>query len=163
MGSTRNTLLLVVIMAFTCSAMPLSMAFAHCEIPCGIYGDEMRIAMIKEDIATIEKSMNQISDLSKQQNPNYNQLVRWVQNKEHHADRIRDVVTQYFMSQRLKHPKKEGSKEARAYEKKLSLLHQMMVHAMKCKQTIDLAHVEKLKTLADTFEQAYFGRGDKKR
>jgi nickel superoxide dismutase len=30
-------------------------AAAHCEIPCGIYDDEMRINMVLEHIATIEK------------------------------------------------------------------------------------------------------------
>ena len=27
--------------------------FAHCEVPCGIYNDELRIAMLYEDITTI--------------------------------------------------------------------------------------------------------------
>ena len=35
-------------------------AWAHCEIPCGIYDDHMRIHMIEEHITTIEKSMQQI-------------------------------------------------------------------------------------------------------
>ena len=38
---------------------------AHCEIPCGIYGDKMRIHMLKEHITTIEKSMKQIAELQK--------------------------------------------------------------------------------------------------
>jgi len=41
-------------------------ASAHCEIPCGIYDDEMRINMINEHIATIEKSMNQIMKIEKE-------------------------------------------------------------------------------------------------
>ena len=36
-------------------------AVAHCEIPCGIYTDEMRVQMIEEHCKTIEKSMSQIS------------------------------------------------------------------------------------------------------
>lgn len=31
-------------------------ASAHCEIPCGIYDDQMRVNMIGEHITTIEKS-----------------------------------------------------------------------------------------------------------
>ena len=60
-------------------------AKAHCEIPCGIYGDSVRIALLYEHIETIEKSMNQINELSKSENPDYNQLVRWVMNKEEYA------------------------------------------------------------------------------
>ena len=136
------------------SAVP---AFSHCEIPCGIYGDEMRFAMMKEDIATIEKSMKQIVELSKQASPNHNQIVRWVQNKEHHADKIRDVVTQYFLAQRVKPVLSKGSAEHDAYLNKLKLLHEMIVTSMKCKQTTDLAHVEKLKQLLDAFSKAYLG------
>ncbi len=132
-------------------------ASSHCEIPCGIYGDEMRFAMMKEDIATIEKSMNQVIELSKEAKPNYNQIVRWVQNKENHADKIRDVVTQYFMAQRVKPDLSKGSAEQGAYVNKLKLLHEMIVTSMKCKQTTDLAHVEELKQLVDRFEKAYLG------
>ena len=58
---------------------------AHCEIPCGIYADSIRISLIEEHITTIEKSMNQINEISASSSPNYNQLVRWVTNKEEHA------------------------------------------------------------------------------
>ena len=133
-------------------------AFSHCEIPCGIYGDEIRFAMMKEDIATIEKSMKQVVELSKQASPNHNQIVRWVQNKEHHADKIRDVATQYFMAQRVKPVLSKGSAEHDAYLNKLKLLHEMIVTSMKCKQTTDLAHVEKLKQLLDAFSKSYFGK-----
>ena len=40
-------------------------AFAHCEIPCVIYDDEMRIRIINEHIVTVEKSMKQIIELEK--------------------------------------------------------------------------------------------------
>ena len=132
-------------------------ASSHCEIPCGIYGDETRFTMMREDIATIEKSMKQIVELSKQAGPNQNQIVRWVQNKEYHADKIRDVATQYFMAQRVKPALSKGSAEQDAYVHKLKLLHLMVVYSMKCKQTTDLAHVEKLKQLVDRFEKAYLG------
>lgn len=155
----KNARMAVVGLAMTLIWVTLSSvpAFSHCEIPCGIYGDEMRFAMMKEDIATIEKSMKQVVELSKQASPNHNQIVRWVQNKEHHADKIREVVTQYFMAQRVKPVSSKGSAEHDAYSNKLGLLHEMIVTAMMCKQTTDLAHVEKLKQLVDMFEKAYLG------
>ena len=125
-------------------------ASAHCEIPCGIYDDEMRINMINEHIATIEKSMNQIMSLEKEKHHNANQLVRWVMNKEHHASELQDIVTQYFMTQRIKI-------NAKDYDKKLGFLHQMLVYSMKCKQTTDLSHVTKLRNLVKEFQTLYFG------
>ena len=38
--------------------------FGHCQVPCGIYDDAVRIVLLKEHVATIEKAMNQIEQLS---------------------------------------------------------------------------------------------------
>ena len=48
---------LIVLTALCVSLAFAAPAFAHCEIPCGIYDDEMRLKMIAEHITTIEKSM----------------------------------------------------------------------------------------------------------
>ena len=80
----------------------VNLAVAHCEIPCGIYDDEMRIQMILENITTIEKSMHQILSIEQSKSLNSNQLVRWVMNKENHADDLQEIITQYFLTQRIK-------------------------------------------------------------
>ncbi len=41
-----------------------SLAWPHCQVPCGIYNDQMRFDMISEHIATIEKSMKQTTGLA---------------------------------------------------------------------------------------------------
>jgi nickel superoxide dismutase len=124
-----------------------SSALAHCEIPCGIYDDGARMKMIFEHATTIEKSMQKISELEKGNEAN--QLVRWVTNKEKHAELLQDIVTQYFMTQRIK-------LDAKDYDKKITALHKMLIFSMKCKQTIDLANVEKLRGAAQEFEKLYF-------
>lgn len=137
-----------------CNASP---AFAHCEIPCGIYDDEARANMIAEHITTIEKSMNQIAALSGETPLNHNQITRWVRNKEDHASKLQHIATQYFMTQRVKPADKEDTEAYAAYTKRLTLLHQMMVYAMKAKQTTDPANVEKLRALLSEFKEEYFG------
>ena len=139
----------------------VSSPLAHCEIPCGIYHDETRIHLIKEHIETIEKSMNQIMELSKASPVNYNQLIRWTTNKEDHANKIQEIVTQYFMTQRLKPAEGADAATRDKYLTKLALLHEMLVSAMKTKQTTDLAHVAKLKKLTSEFHEAYFGMTEK--
>jgi len=123
--------------------------YAHCEIPCGIYDDEMRIEMINEHIDTIEKSMKQITALAPAPGHHANQLTRWVMNKEHHANELQEIVSQYFLTQRIKSDQPD-------YEKKLVLLHQMLVTAMKCKQTTDLKNTETLRKLTADFAKLYF-------
>ncbi|MCE2439836.1 MAG: superoxide dismutase [Candidatus Latescibacteria bacterium] len=130
-------------------------AFAHCEIPCGIYGDEARFSAIAENLKTIEKSMNQINLLSAEAGKNANQLVRWVNNKETHADQIREIVAQYFLAQRIKAPANDDPAAGKTYSRKLALLHQMIVSAMKCKQTADPAHVKKSRELLEAFQALY--------
>ncbi len=132
---------------------------AHCEIPCGIYTDSMRVQMIEEHCKTIAKSMAQITALSKKPASEVsNQLVRWVGNKERHATEIQHIVTQYFMTQRVK-PADVGDRKAHAaYVKKLTLLHRMLISAMKCKQTTDVAHVEALRKSLKEFSDVYFGK-----
>jgi nickel superoxide dismutase len=131
--------------------LPATSVFSHCEIPCGIYDDAMRIKMIRENIATIEKSMIAIQSLEKEKGHDSNQLVRWIMNKEDHANQLQEIVTQYFMTQRIK-------PDAKDYSKELETLHQMLIYSMKCKQTIDLSHVEKLKSLVTDFEKLYFAK-----
>ncbi len=135
-----------------------SLAYSHCQIPCGIYDDEGRFDMITEHITTVEKSMKLIKTLSAQQNPNMNQVIRWVNNKEKHADEISHIVTYYFMAQRVKLPTKDNMKAFNEYVRKLTLLHEMLIYAMKTKQTTDLDNVDKLRSLLDEFHKVYFGK-----
>ena len=129
--------------------------FGHCEIPCGIYGDEERFKAIAEDLKTIEKSMIQIQSLSSDPNNHMNQLVRWVNNKEKHADHIQDTVAQYFLAQRIKVPATGDAAAEEVYSQKLSLLHKMVVYAMKCKQTVDTENVKNLHKYLDQFQKLY--------
>jgi len=136
-------------------AILASIAYSHCQIPCGIYDDEARFGEIAEHITTIEKSMKEIDRLSAEAKPNMNQIVRWVNNKELHADELSEIVTYYFMAQRVKLPTEGDAKAQNEYVNKLTLLHQMLVYSMKAKQTTDLENVEKLKSLLNEFHKVY--------
>jgi len=137
------------IVAVFCTALVLNAtsAFSHCEVPCGIYDDEVRMMMVFEHAATIEKAMKQIAELEK--GGNANQLVRWVTTKDYHADELQHIVSQYFMTQRIKF-------DAADYDKKLASLHKLLVYAMQCKQTIDTGNVDKLRAAAEEFKALYF-------
>lgn len=137
------------------SVVLASIAYSHCQIPCGIYDDEARFDSIAEHITTIEKSMKMITELSDQDKPNMNQIVRWINNKDHHADELSEIVTYYFMAQRIKLPAAGDTKAYNDYVKKLTLLHEMLVYSMKSKQTTDLGNVEKLRDALKKFHQAY--------
>ena len=133
----------------------------HCEVPCGIYGDSLRVSLIKEHIKTIEKAMDQINSISSEESPNYNQLVRWVMNKESHATEIQHIVAQYFLHQRVKMPKEDLSKKEsmaahKQYNALLQSLHALQVYSMKAKQGTDTKNIVKLENAIKKFEALYF-------
>ena len=137
---------------FAAALLLASIAGAHCQIPCGIFDDKARIAEMEEHVTTIEKSMKEIAALSANETSplNSNQLVRWVNNKEEHAGKLTDIVTYYFLAQRIK-------PDSTNYEAQLKTLHSIMIAAMKAKQTVDLKYTEELRELIHTFEHLYFG------
>jgi nickel superoxide dismutase len=151
----KSRILLLWVFA-VCLMLPSPGLRAHCEIPCGIYNDELRITLLREHCDTIEKSMKMIAELSAADEINYNQLVRWVNNKEDHANELQHIVTQYFMTQRVKPAAGSDESAQKSYTAQLSLLHRMLVSAMKAKQTIDPAHVEELRKLIAEFAGLYF-------
>jgi nickel superoxide dismutase len=146
-----SLVLLVLVMASA------SKTYAHCEVPCGIFDDEARVKMIREDIATIEKAILQIEELSKASPVNHNQVIRWVMTKEDHANKIQETVSQYFMAQRVK-PVDPADQEAHAkYLSQLTALHDLMIFAVKSQQSLDLQNIVKMHEAVDRFEIAYFG------
>ena len=150
-----KTLVIAAMVLLTAAAC--SMLRAHCQIPCGIYDDPARFVEMREHVTTIEKAMRQVDSLSRADQPNHNQLVRWVNNKEAHAGKLSEIVTYYFMAQRVK-PK--GAEDAAAYKKyvtQITLLHGILVNAMKAKQTTDMDYCAKLRDGIDRFEASYLG------
>jgi nickel superoxide dismutase len=125
-------------------------------MPCGIYDDPARLAAIAENCTTVEKAMKQIVELSADPKANMNQIVRWVNTKDEHADDTDYIISYYFMAQRIK-PVEKGAEGYDKYIKQLTLLHEMLITSMKTKQTTDLANVEKLRSLLAEFRESYLG------
>ena len=151
----QATRLLVAGVIMTCA---VTFALAHCQIPCGIYGDDTRFTLMREHVTTIEKSMKEIERIGGEKTPNNNQLVRWVTNKEHHSDELAEIVTFYFMAQRVEPVSEEKKGDHAKYVKQITLLHQILVQSMKAKQVTDISCCTQLSKLIDEFHEAYAGK-----
>lgn len=124
--------------AFLMSTLYAPNALAHCQIPCGIYDDHARVETMLEDVNTIHKSIDLITELAGATDPqSQNQLVRWVMNKEQHAQNIIDTISDYFLTQRVKASQDD-------YAERLQRHHAVIVAAMRAKQNADPAVVEDL-------------------
>ena len=131
-----------------------SSALAHCQVPCGIYDDDARHTAMLEDANTIEKAMKHINELAPNTDgQSANQVVRWVNTKEEHATRIIDVISVYFLTQKLK-PVAEGADGRTKYLARLEAAHGVMKAAMKTKQTVDTSNVEALRNALKAFHSA---------
>jgi nickel superoxide dismutase len=156
----RKLAMLAGLAALAAFARPV---FAHCQVPCGIFTDTLRIHMMREDLATIEKAMRMIIEIGAAEKPDWNQLVRWVTTKEEHAEKIMDCVAAYFLAQRVKVPAADADGAAlAAYHAQLSTLHRLTVAAMKTKQTTDQRFVTECRKLVDEFAALYFSPEDLK-
>ena len=129
----------------------------HCEVPCGIYADQMRFEQMLEDTATIAKAISSINELASSMADTppsgkaINQATRWVTTKENHATNTQQIISQYFLTQRIKPDHKE-------YVGQLATSHKVLVAAMKCKQDSNPATAEALKKAILDLYRAYEGK-----
>ena len=139
MQNSKNILFLMVLTAALISLGSPQSIHAHCQIPCGIYDDHARVAAMLEDSVTIEKSIKLINELAgKTDAQSQNQIVRWVMNKEKHAQNIIATISDYFLTQRVKPDQKD-------YSERLEKHHKVILDAMKAKQNSDMAIAASLK------------------
>ena len=131
-----------------------NLILAHCQIPCGIYDDALRIIILKENFQTIKKSMEQIVKLSNQSDAlSKNQITRWITTKEYHSQNVQKIISEYFLTQRI-------NESDESYIDKTTLLQKLLVISMKCKQTVDTKHIEEAIILIEKFSKLYFDKHD---
>merc|ERR1712127_95275 len=130
----------------------------HCQVPCGIFDDPKLVAEVREAVATIQKAMVQINELSMEMSAlNINQITRWVNTKEEHAGKIITLMSEYCLCQRVKPvgAPKSPFKEEKDYIAALQGHHAVMLAAVKCKQTVDEANAAALEAAAAEMSKMY--------
>ena len=113
-------------------ALPSS-GSAHCQIPCGIYHDELIFTTLEQNVETLQKADHELSGTGLSNN----QSIRWVLNKEAQSDQIAQTMLTYFLQQRVKadDPKRP---------EKLNLIAMICMQCTKVKQTVDANEVDLL-------------------
>merc|ERR1711912_12232 len=130
----------------------------HCQVPCGIFDDPKLVAEVREAVATITKAMVQINELATAGTAlAFNQMTRWVNTKEEHANKIINLVGEYCLCQRVKPmtDAKTPFKSEEEYVEALKAHHAVMQAAMKAKQQVDPAVADALAAAVDEFSKMY--------
>ena len=146
-------------------ALLISGASAHCQVPCGIFDDPAFVAEINQHVATIRKAMVQIEELSSLNSNTglaFNQMTRWVNNKESHAEKIITAVSEYSLCQRVKPFGAAGTpfSSQSDYVDALLAHHAVMQAAMKAKQNVDVSFARDLEHAVEDFSKMYLPAED---
>jgi len=130
----------------------------HCQVPCGIFDDPKLVAEVREAVATIAKAMVQINELHAAGTAlAFNQMTRWVNTKEEHANKIITLIGEYCLCQRVKplSDAKTPFANETDYVDALKAHHAVMQAAMKCKQNVDSALADALAHAVADFAKMY--------
>lgn len=94
---------------------------AHCQMPCGIYHDDMVYDQIDQYAETMYKAMSELNSNKFETVKERAQFVRWVLAKEKQSCEAADLLTTYFLQQKIK-PGEEDTKEKTLLAQKLLFL-----------------------------------------
>ena len=128
--------------------------FLHCQVPCGIFNDQKLVMEVMEIATTIRKAMVECQTLWVEPRgmEGTNQAVRWIMTKEQHCDKLIHLMGDYCLCQRVK-PASFVSEQD--YLQALKLHHNVMVAAMKAKQTMDLSACDALDHALEDLAKLY--------
>ena len=147
----KTPLILAIATAALVAVLPQN-SNAHCQVPCGIFADQIEFEKLLEAQTTIAKANTEMAKLLGDKAPlAVNQATRWIMTKEDHCKKIMESVAQYFMAQRIK-------PDAENYEKKLVAAHNVMRAAMKAKQDPSDEVASALKDSIIALYEAYEGK-----
>lgn len=125
---------------------------AHCQMPCGIYHDDIVYDQIDQYIETMYKAMAIINDSKFANAFDRNELIRWIMTKDHQSDDTAQLITSYFLQQKIKPDEPDTPK-------KLALAHQLLFLLVKIKQNTDVNVVKEFEQEWDKFK-VFFHRVD---
>lgn len=107
---------------------------SHCQMPCGIYHDEMVFDQIDQYVETMVKGMSILHENKFNTVQTHNEFIRWVILKETSSNEIASLLTTYFLQQKIKPDESETAKRVLS-------AHKLLFYLVQIKQASDLAIV----------------------
>ena len=118
---------------------------AHCQMPCGIYHDDMVFAQIDQYVETMHKGISIINQGKFVSNNDRNELIRWVMQKDKDSDKVAGIILSYFLQQKIKPGESDTIK-------KLVGAHNLLFLLVAIKQTTDLEMLKEFSKEWDKFK-----------
>lgn len=125
---------------------------AHCQMPCGIYHDDMMYDRIDQYVETMYKGVSILKSSKFSDAKERNEFVRWVMQKDQASDEVANLITQYFLQQKIK-PGEEDT------TKRLIAAHNLLYQTVCIKQAVDLKFVEDFSDQWEKFKLMFHREG----
>lgn len=107
---------------------------SHCQMPCGIYHDDMVFDQIDQYVETMVKCFTVLNDSKFATIQERNEFIRWILNKDKMSDEVAQFITSYFLQQKIKPGEPDSVK-------RLVSAHKLLVDLVLIKQTVDKQYV----------------------
>lgn len=108
---------------------------AHCQMPCGIYHDDMVYDLIDQYVETMIKGITVMNQSKFDTVRERNEFVRWVMEKDKESNEAANLITTFFLQQKIKPGEADTAKRIERAQKLLALL-------VSIKQNTDVKIVE---------------------
>lgn len=141
--------LLIGLSAFAAWTVDLS---AHCQMPCGIYHDDMVYDQIDQFVETVYKGITVMNESKFSTVKDKNEFVRWVGEKEKSCCEAANLITVYFLQQKIK-PGEDDT------VKRLVSAHNLLFLLVAIKQNPDLEYVKQFNAEWEKFKLMFHREG----
>lgn len=138
-----------------CVAASLSCAGllnGHCQMPCGIYHDDMVFDQIDQYVETMYKGITVMNDSKFTTVREKNEFVRWVVQKENASNEAANLLLTYFLQQKIKPGEDDTTK-------RLTSAHKLLFLLVQIKQNADVQIVETFSTEWEKFKLMFHREG----
>ena len=138
--------LIVVALAF------YSQLTAHCQMPCGIYHDDMVYDQIDQFVETVYKGISVMNGNKFSSTKDRNEYIRWVIQKENCCNDAAELISSYFLQQKIK-PNEDDT------VKRLVSAHKLLFMLVAIKQNSDLEFVKQFNEEWEKFKLMFHREG----
>lgn len=130
---------------FASYSLPLS---AHCQMPCGIYHDQMVYDQVDEFYETMYKCCKAMGNNKFETGEERNCYIRWVMTKDRMCDETAHILTTFFLQQKIK-PGEDETADL------VICLHKCLFLIVAIKQNVDVKIVEQFGKEWENFKKLF--------
>lgn len=125
---------------------------AHCQMPCGIYHDDMVYDQIDQFVETVYKGISIMNENKFITVKDKNEFVRWVVQKEKCCNEATDLITTYFLQQKIKPGEADTTQ-------RIVVAHKLLFYIVAIKQNTELEFVKQFNEEWERFKVMFHREG----